>query len=118
MLPWCDINRAEVEEVGIRIVAVDFEHFGDEASAGPELYLNDHVQRIADVGLDGKVRKLDAGLQDTGGKAREYDSRNLLHEPIALDEDTVGTIDHDLADGFVEDEVFVEGALKCPSHTL
>jgi len=53
MLPWSDIDRAEVEQIGIGIVAVDFEHFGNETPSGPALDLNHDVQRISDVRLDG-----------------------------------------------------------------
>ena len=51
-----DINRAEVEQVGIGVVAVDFKDFGNESAAGTALDLNHDVERIADVCLDGGVR--------------------------------------------------------------
>ncbi len=53
MFPWSDVDSAEIEEIGIRVVAVDFEDFRDEAAAWPALYLNDDIQGIADIRLDG-----------------------------------------------------------------
>jgi hypothetical protein len=51
-----DVNRTEVEEIGIGIVAVDFEDLGNETATGTALDLNHDVERIADVRLDGGVR--------------------------------------------------------------
>jgi hypothetical protein len=53
-----NINRTEVEEIGIGIVAVDFKDFGNETAAGTTLDLNYHVQRVADICFDCGVRKL------------------------------------------------------------
>jgi hypothetical protein len=53
MLPWCGIDRAEVEQISVGIVAVDFEHFGNETPSWPALDLNEDIEQIADVGLDG-----------------------------------------------------------------
>jgi hypothetical protein len=66
-----DIDGGEIEKVCVGIVAVDFKDFGNESSPGPALDLNDNVQRIADVGLDGAVRELDAALQNTTREASE-----------------------------------------------
>ena len=57
-----DINRTEVEQVRIGIVAVDFKDFGNETAAGTALDLNYYVQRVADICFDGGVRKLYAAL--------------------------------------------------------
>ena len=51
-----DVDGAEVEKVGVRVVAVDFENFRDESSAGPSLDVNDNVERIGDVRLNRTVR--------------------------------------------------------------
>src|SRR5882757_6775205 len=55
----------------VGIVALDFDDFGDEASAGAAFEMHDDVERIADVGLNGAVREVDAALQDAAGKSRE-----------------------------------------------
>ncbi len=68
MLPCRDIDRAEVEQVSVGIVAVDFEYFGNETSSGPSLYLDDDIKRIRNVGLDGAVRQLDTALEDAARK--------------------------------------------------
>ena len=65
------VDRAIVEEVGVRVVAVDFEDFGDEAAARAALDVNDDIERVADVGLDGAVRKLNAALQHATREASE-----------------------------------------------
>src|SRR3989442_649062 len=71
MLPWGDIDCAKVEQVGIGVVVVDFEHFGDKPAARPTLDLDDDIKRIRNVGLDGAVRNLDATLQNAARKARK-----------------------------------------------
>jgi hypothetical protein len=57
-----NIDRAVVEQGGIRVVAVHFEDFGNKAAAGPALNLDDDVEGIADVCLDGGVRELYSAL--------------------------------------------------------
>src|SRR5216683_7414922 len=64
-------NNAAVEEISVGVVAIDFEHFGDETASRPALHLDDHIERIADVGFNGAVRQLDAALQDTACKTSE-----------------------------------------------
>ena len=44
-----DINRAEIEGIRVRVVAVDFEDFGDESAAGPSFDVDDDIERVADV---------------------------------------------------------------------
>jgi hypothetical protein len=66
-----DVDGAEVEKVGVGIVAVDFENFGDESSAGSSLDVDYNVERIGDVRLNLTVRQLDAALQNTTGKASQ-----------------------------------------------
>jgi hypothetical protein len=39
-----DIDGAEIEEVGVGVVAVDFKDFGDETPPRPALDLNDYIQ--------------------------------------------------------------------------
>jgi hypothetical protein len=47
-----DVDGAEVEKVGVGIVAVDFENFRDESSARPSLDVDYDVERIGDVRLN------------------------------------------------------------------
>ena len=65
------VDGAVVEEVGVRVVAVDFEHFGDEAASGPALDLNDDMQRVADVAFNRAVGQFDAALQHATRKPRK-----------------------------------------------
>jgi hypothetical protein len=44
VLPRCDVDRAEVEEVRVGVVAVDFKDFGDEAASWPAFDLDDDVE--------------------------------------------------------------------------
>src|SRR5437016_13249657 len=53
MLPWGDIDCAKVEQVGIGVVVVEFEHFGDKPAARPTLDLDDDIKRLRNVCLDG-----------------------------------------------------------------
>jgi hypothetical protein len=58
------IEDAEIEEVCIGVIAVDFQNFGDESPARPPFDLHDNIKRISNVRPNGAVRKLDAALQD------------------------------------------------------
>ena len=71
MFSRCHVDRTEVEQIGVGIVAVDLKHFGDETASGAALDLHNNIQRISDIGLDGAVRKLDAALQDAAREAGE-----------------------------------------------
>jgi hypothetical protein len=57
-----DVDGAEVEKIGVGIVAVDFENFRDESSARPSLYVDDDVERIGDVRLNRTVGQLNPAL--------------------------------------------------------
>jgi hypothetical protein len=57
-----DVDGAEVEKVGVGIVAVDFEDFRDESSARPSLDVDYDVERIGDVRLDRTVRQFNPAL--------------------------------------------------------
>jgi hypothetical protein len=59
------IENAVVEQVGIRVVAVDFEHFGNEAASRPSFHLDNDIKRIGNICLDGAVRKVDPALENT-----------------------------------------------------
>ena len=65
------IDRAEVEQIGVGIVTVDLQHFGDETASRATVDLHDHVQRIPDICLDGAIGQFDTALQDTTCKACE-----------------------------------------------
>ena len=71
MLLWRDVNGAEIEQVRVRVVAVDFEDFANEPPARPSVDMNDNVERIADVGLDGAVRQFNAALQNAARESRQ-----------------------------------------------
>ncbi|MGH9494857.1 MAG: hypothetical protein ACRD3B_07665, partial [Candidatus Sulfotelmatobacter sp.] len=47
------IDCAVIEEVGVGIVAVEFEYFGNEPPAWPALDLDDDVERVRNIRLDG-----------------------------------------------------------------
>ena len=49
----CQKDGAVIEQVGIGVVAVDFEHLGNVPAPRPPFDLNDHVQRVGNVGFDG-----------------------------------------------------------------
>src|SRR5580698_4378012 len=38
-----NVNRTEIEEIGVRIVAFDLKHLGDEPASGPPCDLDDDV---------------------------------------------------------------------------
>ena len=53
VVPLGGVEDAVVEQIGIGVVAVDFEHLGDEPASGPSFHLHNEMQRIRDVGFDG-----------------------------------------------------------------
>jgi hypothetical protein len=57
-----DVDGTEIEKIGVRVVAVDFENFRDESSAGPSLDVDYHVERIGDVRLNRTVGQLNPAL--------------------------------------------------------
>ena len=63
MLLLRDIDAAEIEEVRVGVVTVDFEDFGNESPSGPSFDVDDDVERITDVRLDGAVGQFHAALQ-------------------------------------------------------
>ena len=64
-------HRAIVEEVCVGVVSIDKEDFGNVSAARPTLDLNDDIEGVGNVGLDGPIGELDPALQDTTGEARE-----------------------------------------------
>src|SRR5712664_1968728 len=66
-----DVDGAKVEQVGVGIVAVDFEDFGNESSPRPAFDLDNDVQRVPDVGLNSAVRKFHAALQNAAREASQ-----------------------------------------------
>src|SRR5438128_3924123 len=66
-----DIDGAEIEKIGVRVVAVDFEDFGDESAARPSFDVDDHVERIGDVGLNRAVRQFHSALQNAAREPRQ-----------------------------------------------
>jgi hypothetical protein len=61
-----------LEVISIRdlVVPANFENLRDKPSPKPAVDLNDHVQRICDIALDGGIRNFDATLQHAGGESR------------------------------------------------
>jgi len=45
------IDGTEIEEIGVRIVAVDFEDFRDESATRPSFNVDDDIERVTDVCL-------------------------------------------------------------------
>src|SRR6267143_101234 len=131
-------DRTVIEEVGVGVVAVDFEHFRDVAESWSALDLNHDMERVSDVAQ--KIADGDAGHTVIGtprfaanqvGVAqlnfgRIFDQKNALvfgDEPAEgveitsfLDEDTVAAVHHHFADGVIEDEMF-DGFQKTDSYT-
>ena len=62
MLLGSDIDGAEIEKVGVRVVAVDLENFGDEPPAWPSLDVDDNIERIRDVRFNRTVWQLNPAL--------------------------------------------------------
>lgn len=56
------VNLAEVIGVSCRVVTGNFDDFGNKPASWSAFELEDDVERIADVVLDGAIRELDATL--------------------------------------------------------
>jgi len=65
------IDGAKIKQISVGIEAVDFEDFGNEPSPRPAFDLDNDVQRIADVRLDGAIRKFHAALQNAARETSE-----------------------------------------------
>src|SRR5229473_4638452 len=64
-------HHAVVEQVRIRVVSVDQEDFGNVSASRPALDVDDDIEGIGDVGLDGPIGELHAALQNTACEACE-----------------------------------------------
>ena len=53
------------------MVSFDFEDFGNVSAPGPTLKLDDDVERVGDVGLDGPIGQVYTTLQNATGEAGE-----------------------------------------------
>ena len=71
LLPLFRVDDGIVEEIGIRVIPVEFENLRDEPSSWPALDVNQYFERIACIGLYGFIRKLDATLQNTTREPRK-----------------------------------------------
>src|ERR1700723_886602 len=60
-----------VEQIRVRVVAVDQEDLGDIPSSGATLDLDDDVEGVGDVRLDCAVGQLDPALQNAARKPRK-----------------------------------------------
>jgi len=59
------------KKVGVRIVAIDFEDFGDEPPSRSSFDVDDDVEGIGDVCLDRSVRQFNSTLEHTTRESRE-----------------------------------------------
>src|SRR5713226_3776548 len=64
-------HRAVIEQVRIRVVAVDEEDFGNVSASRPALDMDHNIEGISDVGLDSPIGEVHAALQNTTCEARE-----------------------------------------------
>lgn len=55
-------DSAKIVSVYLWVVSSNFQYFGNIPTPWPTLDLDDDVERVCDVGLDGTVRHLDATL--------------------------------------------------------
>jgi hypothetical protein len=65
------VDRAVVKEIGVGVVTIDFEHLGNIPTPWPPFDLNHDMDGVADIALDGTVRKFDAALQNTTRESRK-----------------------------------------------
>src|SRR5215467_15049824 len=61
----------QIEPVCIGIVAVEFRDFRNEPASRPAFKVNEHVQRIANIGADGGVRNVYPAKQNAAREPRE-----------------------------------------------
>ena len=62
------INCAEFVFVGVGVITMDREDLGNKASARAAVEVHYNVKRIADIALDGPIRKLNSALEDAARK--------------------------------------------------
>ena len=53
-----------IEQVRVRVVSVDEQDFGNVSASRTALDVDDDIERIGDVCLDGSIREFDAALQN------------------------------------------------------
>lgn len=70
-LDFAAVNLLEFVPVLLRPVARDFEDLGDKPASWPAFELDDQIQRVGNVGLDGPVWQLDATLKNAAREARK-----------------------------------------------
>ena len=58
------VDGIEFVLVAFGIESLNFEDLRNVSSSWPAFELNDDVERVADVGLDGAIRQFDAALQN------------------------------------------------------
>jgi len=56
------VDRKELVTVGVGVVSPDFENLRDKAMPGPAFQLNDDVEGIPDIRLDGSVGQVNSAL--------------------------------------------------------
>ena len=65
------VDYGEIVLVQIGIVAIDFDHFRNKAPAWSPFELDDHVQRVPDVGLNSSIGQVNSALEDATGESCE-----------------------------------------------
>ena len=65
------IDHAEVVFVQVGVIAIDFDHLRNKASAWSPFELHDNIHRIADVGLDRFIGQVNSALEEATGESRE-----------------------------------------------
>src|SRR5260370_2832068 len=71
------VNGAIVKEIGIRVVAVDFEDLGNVSASRHAFEMDDHVQRVSDVGFCSPVGKVHSASQHAACESTECLQRTI-----------------------------------------
>ena len=61
----------KVVAVSVGLVPTNLQHFRNESNSGSPFDLDQQVQRISDVALDGAIGEFDVALQDTARESAE-----------------------------------------------
>jgi hypothetical protein len=65
------IDCAEFVFVGVGVITMDREYLGNKASARAAVEMYYDIERVADIALDGPIRKLDPTLKHATRKPSE-----------------------------------------------
>src|SRR5690242_10151238 len=64
-------HGAVVEQVGIGVVSVDEENFGNVSASRSALEMDNDIERIGDVGFNRAIGEVHAALQNATGEPRQ-----------------------------------------------